>query len=67
MKNISQEERDYLAEQGKESNEKVVFDLSGNKWQFEGIRPDEGVKVGFHELNFDITGDSFNWSFAKVP
>ncbi|GAA4947376.1 hypothetical protein GCM10023314_20860 [Algibacter agarivorans] len=67
MKNISQEEREYLSKRGIESNEKVVFDLTGNNWQFEGIRPGEGVKIGFHELNFDITGDSFNWSFAKVP
>ncbi|MFD1315196.1 glycoside hydrolase family 2 protein [Namhaeicola litoreus] len=67
MKNISKEEKDYLSEKGKISNDKIVFDLSGNNWQFEGIRPDEGVKIGFHELNFDITGDSFNWSFAKVP
>jgi len=67
MKNISQEEKDYLQGDGETSNDKIVLDLSGSNWQMEGIRPDEGVKVGFHELNFDITGDSFNWGFAKVP
>lgn len=67
MKNISQEEKAFLKSGGKTANKKTVFDLSGNNWQFEGIRPGEGQKIGFHELNFDITGDSFNWSFAKVP
>ncbi|NMH85997.1 glycoside hydrolase family 2 protein [Flavivirga algicola] len=67
MKNISQEEKDFMSRDGIVSNEKIVFDLSGNNWQMEGIRPDEGVKIGFHELNFDITGDSFNWIYAKVP
>ncbi|WP_111706430.1 glycoside hydrolase family 2 protein [Lutibacter citreus] len=67
MKNISQDEKDYLKGDGETSTDKIVLDLSGSNWQMEGIRPDEGVKVGFHELNFDITGDSFNWGFAKVP
>jgi beta-mannosidase len=67
MKNISAEERDYLSTDGTGSNEKMQMDLSGNNWQMEGIRPGEGVKIGFHELNFDITGDSFNWIYAKVP
>ena len=48
-------------------NDKIVMDLSGNNWQMEGIRPGEGVKLGFHELPHDITGDAFNWSYAKVP
>ncbi|WP_299553114.1 sugar-binding domain-containing protein [Seonamhaeicola sp.] len=67
MKNISQEEKDYLQGDGNTSNEKIILDLTGNNWQMEGIRPGEGVKIGFHELNFDITGDSFNWIYAKVP
>ncbi|MEO1009955.1 MAG: sugar-binding domain-containing protein [Bacteroidota bacterium] len=67
MKNISAEERDYLNRGKAASKEKIVLDLSGNNWQMEGIRPGEGVKIGFHELNFDITGDSFNWIYAKVP
>ncbi|WP_282135406.1 glycoside hydrolase family 2 protein [Seonamhaeicola maritimus] len=67
MKNISQEEKDYLQGDGNTSNEKITLDLTGNNWQMEGIRPGEGEKIGFHELNFDITGDSFNWGFAKVP
>ena len=67
MKNISAEERDYLNSTEESSNEKIVLDLCGNNWQMEGIRPGEGVNVGFHELNFDITGDSFNWIYAKVP
>ena len=67
MKNISAEERDYLNSSEESSNEKIVLDLCGNNWQMEGIRPGEGVKEGFHELNFDITGDSFNWIYAKVP
>ncbi|MDW7692973.1 hypothetical protein R9C00_10415 [Flammeovirgaceae bacterium SG7u.111] len=46
---------------------KVVFDLGGNNWQMEGIRPGEGVKLGFHDLPYDITGDAFNWIYAKVP
>ena len=49
------------------NTDKVVFDLSGNNWQMEGIRPGEGEKLGFHELPFDITGDAFNWVYAKVP
>ena len=67
MKNISQEEKSKFSEEGQNSNDKIIFDLSGNNWQMEGIRPGEGVKIGFHELNFDITGDSFNWIYAKVP
>ncbi|SNR16616.1 glycoside hydrolase family 2 protein [Tenacibaculum jejuense] len=67
MKNISQDEKEKMSRKGINSNEKIVFDLSGNNWQMEGIRPGEGVKTGFHELNFDITGDSFNWIYAKVP
>ncbi len=67
MKNISQEEKDKMSRMAGPSKDKIVFDLSGNNWQMEGIRPGEGVKTGFHELNFDITGDSFNWIFAKVP
>ena len=46
---------------------KIILDLSGNNWQMEGIRPGEGVKIGFHELPHDITGDAFNWAYAKVP
>ncbi len=49
------------------NNNKIVLDLSGNNWQMEGIRPGEGVKLGFHELPHDITGDAFNWAYAKVP
>ncbi len=67
MKNISQKEKDLMSRNAIVSNEKILFDLSGNNWQMEGIRPGEGVKIGFHELNFDITGDSFNWIYAKVP
>ena len=33
----------------------------------EGIRPEEGVKLGFHKLPHDITGDAFNWTYAKIP
>ena len=44
-----------------------IFNLSGNNWQFEGIRPGEGLKLGFHQLPHDITGDAFNWAYAKVP
>ncbi|MEL7121509.1 MAG: sugar-binding domain-containing protein [Bacteroidota bacterium] len=47
--------------------DKIVFDLSGNNWQMEGIRPGEGVRLGFHQLPYDITGDAFNWAYAKVP
>ncbi|KAA3662224.1 MAG: beta-galactosidase [Calditrichaeota bacterium] len=49
------------------NNEKIIFDLCGNNWQMEGIRPGEGEKIGFHKLPPDITGDAFNWTFAKVP
>ena len=62
-----EEEKSKFSEEGQNSNDKIIFDLSGNNWQMEGIRPGEGVKIGFHELNFDITGDSFNWIYAKVP
>lgn len=48
-------------------NNKIVYDLSGSNWQMEGIRPGEGVNLGFHELPCDITGDAFNWVYAKVP
>ncbi|MEM6964656.1 MAG: sugar-binding domain-containing protein [Bacteroidota bacterium] len=67
MKNISSEEKEKMNAKASQHEGKIVFDLSGNNWQMEGIRPDEGVKIGFHELNFDITGDSFNWIYAKVP
>ncbi len=67
MKNISQDEKEKMSKKGVTTEGKFVFDLSGNNWQMEGIRPGEGVKIGFHELNFDITGDSFNWIYAKVP
>ncbi|MEM6842714.1 MAG: sugar-binding domain-containing protein [Bacteroidota bacterium] len=49
------------------SNEKIVLDLSGHQWQFEGISPGRGEELGFNELPPDITGDAFNWSFATVP
>lgn len=50
-----------------DKKEKVVFELSGNNWQMEGIRPGEGEELGFHELPHDITGDAFNWIYAHVP
>ena len=36
-----------------QDQDKIIFDLSGNNWQMEGIRPGEGVKLGFHELPYD--------------
>mgnify|MGYP000129655038 CR=1 FL=1 len=48
-------------------SEKTIIDLSGLNWQMEGILPGKGVELGFHEINSDITGDAFNWSYAKVP
>mgnify|MGYP001791539532 FL=1 len=48
-------------------SEKIIFDLSGHQWQFEGISPGRGIELGFNELPPDITGDAFNWSFATVP
>ena len=50
-----------------EDTDKIVLDLSGNNWQMEGILPGRGVELGFHELPPDITGDAFNWTYAKVP
>lgn len=47
--------------------DKISLDLSGNNWQFEGLLPDKGVAIGLHQLAPDITGDAFNWSYAKVP
>jgi beta-mannosidase len=47
--------------------EKVSIDLSGFNWQMEGTLPGRGVEIGFHEINLDITGDAFNWSYAQVP
>ncbi|AWV96763.1 glycoside hydrolase family 2 protein [Arcticibacterium luteifluviistationis] len=48
-------------------SEKTIIDLSGLNWQFEGTLPGRGVEIGFNEINSDITGDAFNWSYAQVP
>lgn len=50
-----------------DASRKITMELSGNNWQFDGMTPGEGVALGFHNLPFDITGDAFNWSYAKVP
>lgn len=44
-----------------------VLDLSGPRWQMEGIRPGQGVREGFFQ-HFGETASSFyNWNGATVP
>ncbi len=33
----------------------------------EGIRPDQGIKEGFHEYHGEGSGSTFNWNGAQVP
>ena len=43
-----------------QTNDKLVYDLSGYSWRMEGTLPGEGVKLGFHKLAPD-------YGFAHVP
>jgi beta-mannosidase len=44
-----------------------LLDLSGPKWQMEGIRPGQGVREGFHEFFGEVCPSTFNWNGATVP
>ncbi|MBX7246776.1 MAG: hypothetical protein K1X53_14870 [Candidatus Sumerlaeaceae bacterium] len=44
-----------------------VLDLSSTYWQFEGIRPGQGVKEGFHLHLGEHCSSTFNWNGAEVP
>lgn len=44
-----------------------TLDLSGRRWQMEGIRPGQGVIEGFHRHSGSVAGSSFNWNGAEVP
>ena len=45
----------------------VRLDLSGPRWQMEGIRPGQGIKEGFHESLGEGASSKYNWNGAKVP
>ncbi len=44
-----------------------VLDLSGQRWQMEGIRPGQGVRAGFHEFFGEVASSWYNWNGAEVP
>ena len=46
---------------------RFTLNLSGPRWQMEGIRPGQGIKEGFHEAFGEIAPSTFNWNGAKVP
>lgn len=43
------------------------LDLSGDSWQFEGIRPGQGVKEELHKYFGEVCPVTFNWNGATVP
>ena len=56
------------ARRGSESpSGRLVLDLSGRRWQMEGIRPGQGVREGFHEHFGEVCPSTFNWNGATVP
>lgn len=44
-----------------------TLNLSGSRWQMEGIRPGQGIKEGFHETFGEVAPSTYNWNGAKVP
>lgn len=46
---------------------RLVLDLSGQRWQMEGIRPGQGVREGFHEFFGEVASSWYNWNGAEVP
>ncbi len=43
------------------------MNLNGDEWQFEGIRPGQGVKEDFHKYFGEVCPVTFNWNGATVP
>lgn len=43
------------------------LNLSSTYWQFEGIRPGQGVREGFHLHLGEHCSSTFNWNSAVVP
>lgn len=50
-----------------QTNDRIVYDLSGFLWKMESMLPGQGVKEKLHEITPDITYDAFNWTAAEVP
>jgi len=49
------------------SHGRMGLDLSGSRWQMEGIRPGQGIIEGFHEHFGEVCPSTFNWNGATVP
>lgn len=49
------------------SDGRLVMDLSGRRWQMEGIRPGQGLREGFHLHFGEVCPSTFNWNGAAVP
>jgi hypothetical protein len=49
------------------ANGRVILDLSGQRWQMEGIRPGQGEREGFHRFFGEVCPSTFNWNGAEVP
>jgi beta-mannosidase len=49
------------------TNGRLTLDLSGSRWQMEGIRPGQGLKEGFHEHFGEVCPSTYNWNAATVP
>lgn len=49
------------------ANAPMTLDLSGRRWQMEGIRPGQGVIEGFFEHFGEVCPSTFNWNGATVP
>ena len=46
---------------------RLTLDLSGPRWQMEGIRPNQGLEQGFHEHFGEVCPSTYNWNGARVP
>ena len=46
---------------------RAMLDLSGQKWQMEGIRPGQGVREGFQATFGEVCPRTYNWNGATVP
>lgn len=47
--------------------DRIVQDLSNEKWQCEHIRPGQGLIEEFHKIPCERQGAAFNWIYVKVP
>jgi beta-mannosidase len=46
---------------------RFTLNLSGPKWQMEGIRPGQGITEGFHEAFGEVAPSTYNWNGATIP